>query len=127
MGEKAFVRRVVTGHDDAGNPVFVSDGEPPHSIQVPGGTAVADVWSFDSAPLDPAAGFEPAGGFPIEPPAAGMWWRFIRLPLPDQSLPREEQFLHSGDDPLFSSERPGMHATATLDLCVILDGHIELE
>jgi mannose-6-phosphate isomerase-like protein (cupin superfamily) len=122
-----MVRRVVTGHDAAGNPVFTSDGPPPHAIDIEGGPAVADVWSFDAAPETPDAGFEPEGGFPIEPPVGGMWWRFIRLPLPDQSLPREQQFLHSGDDPLFSSARPGMHATATLDFCVILDGEIELE
>jgi uncharacterized cupin superfamily protein len=121
------VRRVVTGHDADGNPVFTSDGPPPHSFEAPNGPAVADVWSLAGPAETPDDGFEPEGGFPIEPPAAGMWWRFIRLPLPDQSLPREQQFLHSGDDPLFSSDRPGMHATATLDLCVILDGEIELE
>jgi mannose-6-phosphate isomerase-like protein (cupin superfamily) len=123
----ATVRRVVTGHDAAGNPVFTSDGAPPHQIDIPDGPAVADLWSFAAAPLDPDAGFEPDGGFPIEPPVAGMWWRYIRLPLPDQSLPREEQFLHAGDDPLFTSARRGMHATATLDFAVILDGEIELE
>jgi mannose-6-phosphate isomerase-like protein (cupin superfamily) len=127
VGDVTFGRRVVTGHDDRGDAVFVSDGPPPHAIDIPGGAAVADVWSFERAPTDPADGFEPTGGFPIEPPPGGMWWRFIRLPLPDQTLPREEQFLHSGDDPLFSSARPGMHATNTLDLCVILDGNIELE
>jgi mannose-6-phosphate isomerase-like protein (cupin superfamily) len=123
----AWVRRVVTGHDAAGNPVFTSDGPPPHSVDLPGGPAVADVWSLDSAPETPDAGFDPTGGFPIEPPPGGMWWRFIRLPLPDQSLPREQQFLHQGDDPRFSPERPGMHATATLDFAVVVEGEIELE
>lgn len=121
------VRRVVTGHDADGNAIFVSDGAPPHAVAAPNGTAVVDLWALDGAPLDPDAGFEPTGGFPIEPPPAGMWWRLIRLPLPDRSLPREQQFLHQGDDPRFSAERPGMHATATLDFAVILDGAIELE
>jgi quercetin dioxygenase-like cupin family protein len=121
------VRRVVTGHDEAGNPVFTSDGPPPNAIEVPDGPAVADLWALDAAPETPDDGFDPAGGFPIEPPPGGMWWRFIRLPLPDQSLPRDEQFLHQGDNPLFSSVRPGMHATATLDFAVVLGGEIELE
>jgi uncharacterized cupin superfamily protein len=121
------VRRVVTGHDAAGNPVFTSDGPPPHAIDIPDGPAVADLWSLDAAPDTPDAGFEPEGGFPIEPAPGGIWWRFIRIPLPDQSLPREEQFLHPGNDPMFSAERRGMHATATLDFAVILAGEIELE
>jgi uncharacterized cupin superfamily protein len=121
------VRRVVTGHDEGGNPVFTSDGPPPNAIEIPDGPAVADLWSLAAAPETPDAGFDPTGGFPIEPPPGGMWWRFIRLPLPDQSLPRDAQFLHQGDNPLFSSTRPGMHATATLDFAVILDGEIELE
>src|SRR6478735_459149 len=119
------LRRVVTGHDEAGNPIVVSDGAPPHSFQTEDGPGVADIWSLPG-PVDSAtAGFEPEGGFPIEPPPGGMWWRWIRLPLPDQSLPREEQFL----DPRFGpGDGPrGMHATDTLDFALILDGRIELE
>jgi mannose-6-phosphate isomerase-like protein (cupin superfamily) len=121
------VRRVVTGHDDQGNAVFVSDGPPPHAVGAPGGTAVATLWSLAGPPASPDDGGDPEGGFPLEPPPGGMTMRVIRLPLPDQSLPREQQFLHNRDDAHFSSERPGMHATATLDLEWIVDGEIELE
>lgn len=121
------VRRVVTGHDAAGQAVFVSDGPPPHLVSSPTGTAVATLWALDGAPTDPADGGDPTGGFPLEPPPGGMTLRMIRLPLPDQSLPREQQFLHNPNDPHFSSEKPGMHATATLDLEWIVQGEIELE
>ncbi len=119
------LRRVVTGHDEAGNPIVVSDGPPPHSFLADDGPGVADIWSLAGPVEEAADGFEPEGGFPIEPPVGGMWWRWIRLPLPDQSLPREDQFLDphvgSGDGPR------GMHATDTLDVALILDGQIELE
>lgn len=119
------LRRVVTGHDSTGAPVVTSDGMPPHAIALPDGTAVADVWSLDGPLQSVDDGCEPEGGFSIEPPAGGMWWRFIRLPLPDQSLPKEEQFLQPpGGEP---GGPQGMHATATLDFAVILDGQIELE
>jgi quercetin dioxygenase-like cupin family protein len=118
-------RRVVTGHDAAGNPVIVSDGPPPHAFEGPTGVAAADMWSLAGPAASVDDGFEPEGGFPIEPPAGGLWWRFVRLPLPDPALPREEQFLepHGGAP----GTGRGMHSTATLDVCVILDGSIELD
>ena len=121
------VRRVVTGHDAAGQAIFVSDGPPPHLIDMAGGTAVADLWALDGPPLDPGDGYDPTDTFALEPPPGGMTLRIIRLPLPDQSLPREQQFLHNPNDDHFSKERPGMHATATLDFEWIVEGEIELE
>lgn len=121
------VRRVVTGHDADGRAIFVSDGAPPHLVEVPGGTAVATLWALAGAPTDPSDGLDPTGAFPLEPPPGGMTFRIIRLPLPDQSLPREQQFLHNPNDDHFSKDKPGMHATATLDLEWILEGEIELE
>ncbi len=121
------VRRVVTGHDADGGPIFVSDGPPPHLLATPGGTAVADLWTLAGPPASPDDGVDPEGAFPLEPPPGGMTMRLIRLPLPDQSLPREQQFLHNPDDPHFSTEKQGMHATRTLDLEWIVEGEIELE
>ncbi len=121
------VRRVVTGHDADGQAIFVSDGPPPHLVDMPGGAAVATLWALAGAPTDASEGYDPVGGFPLEPPPGGMTFRMIRLPLPDQSLPREQQFLHNPNDAHFSHERPGMHATATLDLEWVIEGEIELE
>ncbi|HEV8295830.1 MAG TPA: cupin domain-containing protein [Acidimicrobiales bacterium] len=121
------VRRVVTGIDAAGQAVFVSDGPPPHMVDTPSGAAVADLWVLTAPPSDPADGIDPTGGFALDPAPGGLWWRLIRLPLPDQSLPREEQFLHQPADDRFSSARPGMHATPSIDFMVVTDGQIELE
>ena len=121
-------RRIVTGIDPAGQAVFVSDGPSPRAVETPAGTAVADLWNLFGAPNDPADGGDPpAGGFELEPKPGGMWWRLIRLPLPDQALPREEQFLTNKADDRFSTHRPGMHATHSIDLMIVLDGQIELE
>lgn len=121
----AVPRRVVTGHDAAGAPVVVSDGPPPHAFEGAGGIAAADMWSLAGPARTVEDGFEPEGGFPIEPPAGGLWWRYVRLPPPDSALSREDQFLepHGGTP----GGGRGMHSTATLDVAVILTGTIELD
>lgn len=121
----AVPRRIVTGHDAGGAPVVVSDGPPPHAFEGDGGITAADMWSLAGPVQSVDDGFEPEGGFPIEPPAGGVWWRYVRLPPPDPSAPREEQFLepHGGTP----GAGRGMHATATLDVAVILTGTIELD
>jgi quercetin dioxygenase-like cupin family protein len=56
------------------------------------------------------------GGFPLEPPAGGLSSRII-------SMPGDGGWLRvAGDD----DATPGMHATDTLDLMVVLDGEISL-
>lgn len=118
-------RRVVTGHDATGRPIIVSDGPPPHAHDGPTGVAAADLWSLAGPVMTVDDGFEPEGGFPIEPPAGGLWWRYVRLPVPDPALAREEQFLvpHGGTP----GDGQGMHATPTLDFAVIVTGAIELD
>jgi mannose-6-phosphate isomerase-like protein (cupin superfamily) len=117
----------VTGVDGSGQAVFVSDGPPPLAVEAPGGAGVADLWVFTGPPATPADGVDPTGGFALDPAPGGMWWRVIRLPAPDATLPREQQFHHQAGNDRYSSIRPGMHATASLDLMVVTDGAIELE
>jgi mannose-6-phosphate isomerase-like protein (cupin superfamily) len=122
------VRRIVTGIDAHGQAVFVSDGPPPRLIEAPTGTAVADLWNLFAPPTDPSDGGDPpAGPFELEPKPGGLWWRLIRMPLPDSSLPREQQFLAPSNDNRFSKEERGMHRTDSVDLMLVVDGRIELE
>lgn len=121
------VRRVVTEVDVEGRSTWRGDGAPPSLVAGPDGTGVADVWALDAAPTSIADGMDSLGdGFTLEPPPGGLTWRIIRLPAPDPRAAREQQFLAvPGREP--TGGRRGMHATDTLDLMTVLDGHIELE
>ena len=110
------VRRIVTGHRD-GRAVVAADGTPPATVSAPSGFGVSEVLWLDGPPADADAGGDRTDrGFPLEPPAGGMSFRVIRMPAGGDWLRVE------GDDP----DRPGMHATDTLDLMVVLDGAITL-
>jgi len=117
------VRRVLAGHDSDGS-VVVADGSPPHTVEAPDGTAVSDLFWLDRPPATAADGGDPpAGGFPIEPPPSGFHVRVIRLPPPKAAALADEQWLHVAGE---SADRPGMHATDTLDFMIVLDGEIVL-
>ncbi len=127
MDDEFRVRRVVTGTDAAGRPVFVSDGPPPNLVALPGGTACADLWRLDGPPEHPMDGVDPPKGpFPLEPKPGGLWWRLIRIPAPDPTAAPEAQYV-AMDDPHFDADKPGMHATDSIDFEVIISGRIELE
>lgn len=129
MADKPFgIRRIVTGIDDRGQAIFVSDGVPPRVVDSPTGSGVVDIWTLSGSPTDPSDGGDPPPGpFELEPAPGGMWWRLIRLPAADQSKPREQQFLHNPNDHRFSADKPGMHATDSIDLMLMIEGRIELE
>jgi mannose-6-phosphate isomerase-like protein (cupin superfamily) len=118
------VRRVVVGAGASGRAEVLSDGAPGGLVDVPGGLGRADVWSVSGA----GVGSEPAGGPLVSDadPGGASWW-ILRIPPPDPSLPREEQFLHWAEHPLFCHERRGMHVTDSIDFEVILDGAMEME
>jgi quercetin dioxygenase-like cupin family protein len=117
------IRRVVTGHDDNGRAVFLSDGPPPASAER-GGFGVSDLLWLAGPLLTAGDGGEPPPGPRVlEPPAGGLSVRLIRMPPVAAGTPDDGRWLRvPGDD----DQRPGMHTTDTLDLMVVFDGHIVL-
>jgi quercetin dioxygenase-like cupin family protein len=115
------VRRVVTGIDASGDHVITSDGPAPNSIDA-GPIGVSEV--FWSATADRCRGDDPdrsGEGFPLEPPLGGVSGRVIRMPgIPTGVDPDDTWLRVDGDDPTV----PGMHATDTLDLMVVLEGSV---
>jgi quercetin dioxygenase-like cupin family protein len=110
------LRRVVTRVDGDGAS-FASDGPPPNLIAAPSGFGVGEVLWLDGPPADVEAGGDrTTPGYPLEPPPGGLSSRLIRMPAGGDWLRVE------GDDP----ERPGMHATDTLDLMLVVEGEITL-
>ena len=106
------VRRVVTGHDEAGRPVIRADGPPP-LVEAPTGVAVGELLWLDAAPVGVDDGRDRTeGGFPLEPPPGGLSVRVIRLPPPSPGTGGADQWVRvAGDDPA----EPGVHSTDTLD------------
>lgn len=74
------IRRVVTGTDDAGEAVILSDGDAPAVTTLPQvpGTALVDLWRDDALPPDLVGTADPtAGDFELMP--AGTLFRIIDL------------------------------------------------
>jgi hypothetical protein len=109
-----MVRRVVTGHDEAGKSVVLSDGPPPqhHPIQGPEvGADFIEVWNtpLPVPQLTSTEASEPnEKPFTIMPPS-GHLMRIIRI------YPASK-----------GGHRTVMHRTRTLDYAVVIEGEIVL-
>ena len=118
---QTFVRRVVTGIDAHGRHVITDDGAAPNTI-VTDTVSVSEVLWLDGP--QPSIADDPdnaAGGFALEPPPGGASARIIRMPgIPAGADPDSTWLRVKGD----SDSTPGMHATDTLDLMVVLEGSV---
>jgi mannose-6-phosphate isomerase-like protein (cupin superfamily) len=130
------IRRVVTGHDENGKAVFVSDEEvePLVPIARPG-SEYHRLWGSDTAPTFPDRG-EPTPQPTFFPPVGGYRFLFFTIPpegsaaAPDidpeaaaadveEKLPGMGQWMEADD--------PGMHTTDTIDFEVVISGEVTLE
>jgi mannose-6-phosphate isomerase-like protein (cupin superfamily) len=109
------VRRVVTGIDENGKSVFLSDG-PAH-----GGDAWAEVWLTDPAVGVDAVADPNLGMSVLEPPAGGTAFRVFHVPT-DAEM--RERMAGSTIDGV---EADGFHTTQTIDYVMVLEGEIALE
>ena len=135
-----FVRRVVTGHDENGKSIVISDGLAPAVKTNPlrPDHRSSDIWKTHASPVPIfAAEVDPTlGPRTIHPPPHGTVIRIaeitpeseeIRNLTPEQA---REFFKGSGNEAASTYERGGrhpmMHRTETIDYAVILDGEITL-
>jgi quercetin dioxygenase-like cupin family protein len=131
------VRRVVTGHDDAGKSVFVSDEMV--SSAPPGDGGVHRLWGGDAAPHFPDDGTRPTYTS-FFPPIGGFRFGFFTV------LPKSAYAANANREPAAVAERTatieasvpgllsymepdgkGMHTTPTIDFEVVLSGEVVLE
>jgi len=109
-----MIRRVVTGHDQNGKSVVLSDGAPPQHHPMSGPAVGADfieVWNSSQAvpELTSTEASEPnARPFTIMPPS-GHLMRIIKIYPPKDG-----------------GQRTVMHRTRTLDYAVVIEGEIVL-
>jgi quercetin dioxygenase-like cupin family protein len=102
-------RRIVTGHDETGRSVVLSDGATPTSHVFATGATFHEIWSTSDAPVPISAAVpaEPtAGPLRVPPGPLGSIVHVIDMP-PGSSAP--------------------MHRTKTIDYGIVLDGEIHLE
>lgn len=127
------IRRVVTGHDEQGKSVFVSDASAARAkdfSDIPG-YGFSQVWSRDSA----SDADQSTLGGSLLPGVGGSSLLMISLPPdsvmaaplnPQRALGEMVEAL-PGLIECFEPEAPGMHRTPTLDYVVILEGELWLE
>jgi mannose-6-phosphate isomerase-like protein (cupin superfamily) len=116
-----MIRRVVSGHDEAGNSMFASDDEVP-AVLVPGANRaeIAVVWGSDSTQSYPDTGAMPIidGVFP--PPGG---FRLVHLTMPVATGAAGD-----GGSAELSAEldrdEAGFHTTDTTDMGVVISGEI---
>ncbi|SEG88183.1 cupin domain-containing protein [Marinobacterium lutimaris] len=131
------VRRVVTGHDAGGQPVFISDDNTPRAADfadIPG-YGFAQLWSTEYPSTTTATDDPTAARGSLIPGTGGTSMLMVSLP-PDSVMaqPRnpERAFAQMAEElpgllECFDPERPGMHKTPTVDYGVLLEGELWLE
>ena len=135
------MKRFVTGHDQAGKSVFVSEGESPRQVaHAAGGLCLTEVWTTEEVPALPAPGGDPTlERHQFFPGPGGTRFLIARFPpsaAAEQAAARgidaeaatQEFFTHfPGLADVMEPDNPGMHASQTVDYGVVLSGEIDLE
>jgi mannose-6-phosphate isomerase-like protein (cupin superfamily) len=128
------IRRVVTGHNAAGNSVFIIDAPTPHVFSRTLGSAVVhELWETARTPADNrGSGDAIARGHRLLPPKNGSVFRVIEYP-PDTerlaAIARQHALPDDGSGRAAASDRnsprhPGFHKTDTIDYAIVLSGEI---
>ena len=133
------VRRVVTGHDNKGKAIVISDGPAPvHTNPLRPGQVSHEIWKTSESPIpiarneaDPVAGTRK-----IHPPARGTMFRISEVPPESEAIRNmtpekaREAFRAVGNEAASTYGRGGrhplMHRTETVDYAVVLEGEITL-
>jgi naringenin degradation protein FdeH len=137
------VRRVVTGHDDAGRAVVAQDGVPSVVLTNPAqpGLAFHEIWNTASVPAAiEADGPDPTLGRPVRtpPPEGGTVIRVVDLPPEPPGGPRASPAevarlfaavgleAHAGGHGGAAPRHPFMHRTESVDYGIVLAGEVTL-
>ena len=133
-------RRVVTGHDQDGRAVILSDAPPTRAQQIggPGGPTFFEVWNTRETPvaIDRQSGEPAESGLVLAPPKGGTRIRVIDFPPESDAIRRltgaqaAETFSEMGGAEAAQARadapHPLMHRTQTLDYGIVLEGELTL-
>jgi quercetin dioxygenase-like cupin family protein len=133
------VRRVVTGHDNNGKAIVISDGPAPiHTNPLRPGQISHEIWKTKESPIpiDRNEADPVAGPRKIHPPAKGTMFRISEVPPETDAIRNmtpekaRESFRAVGNEAASTYGRGGrhplMHRTETVDYAVVLEGEIVL-
>lgn len=123
-------RRLVTGHDEQGNSIFILDGPAPN-IREPEsspGLAMIDFWETSESPAS-NAGTADAADRPmsLSPPPGGTIFRILVLPPESQRnfAGVKDTFSQWGEGHVLTKNRhPAFHKTNSIDYAVVLEGEV---
>jgi hypothetical protein len=136
MSEQALppVRRIVTGINAAGRSCVVEDGASPAVQLTPGrmGFRNSNLWRTTDCPAPVAASDTVLAQRGVLPPPRGTVLRVIDIP-PESSDPMEVKrqtsavfaaMFPDAKHDAGHARHPGMHATATVDYAILLQGEL---
>lgn len=128
------LRRIVTGHNEAGQSIVVFEG-PPSNAHERNGAGIAQIWATDSSPVDNQNG-EDAALRKVRlalPPMGSLFWLCKVAPAGQVSAADSQcnaakalERFGAGETVRPASGRADMHTTRTLDYAVVLSGEITL-
>ncbi len=127
------IRRVVTGHNAAGNSVFIIDAPTPHVFSRTKGSAIVhELWETAATPADNRGSADAiARGHRLPPPQNGSVFRVIEYPPDSERLAAiaREHALPDDSGRAEATDRnsprhPGFHKTDTIDYAIVLSGEI---
>ncbi len=128
-------RRVVTGHDEDGKAIVVSDEEATMILERPSrpGVALTNLWQMPKVPTEmngPEESLE--GEFVLHPPKGGTIFRIVEFwPEDPEQLAKidgKEAFAAMGasHNVVEGARHPYMHRTDTVDYAVVIEGEIDM-
>jgi mannose-6-phosphate isomerase-like protein (cupin superfamily) len=129
----SHVRRIVTGHDENGKAVVVSDGAAPNvKVRKASGNVSTLLWVTDETPADISANSDRAAReIGTAPPAKGSILRTVDFPpvtaetaaLSHADVMRE---MDLGRHVPENARHPFMHRTRSVDYAIVLSGEIDM-
>ncbi|AJY52338.1 cupin domain-containing protein [Halomonas sp. KO116] len=133
------IHRVVTGHDQDGKAIIVSDGPLSTVVELDAlpGTTLHEVWSTGATPAVIDSGEDPtAGPITLPPPKNGTRIRFVDIPpdsedfLTHGASRMKDAFSQMGDEKASTvkpdSPHPLMHRTESIDYGIVMEGELTL-
>ena len=121
-------RRVITGHDSNGAAVFLSD-EQVESIEA-GGFSYDPIWATDNVPIVPNDGSIPKHPMFFPAPGGSRVVTWIAQPEALVALSATQEEMDAAAPGMLGymePDDPGMHATPTIDIDVVMSGEIWME
>lgn len=131
-------RRVVTGHNDAGKSVVVSDGPSPRHVTITGmkDFSITGVWATDHGMTGLPGSDDPTAKMETFVPADGGSRFVVTVIPPPGPMPSPEELAVAGPQMLerlpglaqaMEPGHPGMHTTDTVDYDIVMSGELVME